>query len=167
MRAVTSEFVAAILAVFIPAVAIAERPLEVPMVAIEGGSYPIGSADASASTRPLHRVMLDPFLIDVYEMTNAQFTTFLNTLEVTAKRVVRAGELRPDDVEGPDVDRLWGGSSGNDRAFIEMDDTDARIGVVEHPGSPSRRSRQPAQPAGRLAGAVADLPHRRPATPAG
>ena len=49
MRAVTSEFVAAILAVFIPAVAIAERPLEVQMVAIEGGSYPIGSADASAS----------------------------------------------------------------------------------------------------------------------
>ena len=92
------------------------------MVAIEGGSYPIGSADASASTRPLHRVLLDPFLIDVYEMINAQFETFLNTLEVTAKPVVRAGELRPDDGEGPDVDRLWGGSSGNDRAFIEMDD---------------------------------------------
>jgi iron(II)-dependent oxidoreductase len=101
------------------------------MVAIEGGSYPIGSADGSASTRPPHRVTLDPFLIDVYEMTNAQFATFLNTLEVTAKRDVRAGELRPDDVEGPDADRLWGGSSGNDRAFIEMDDTDARIGIVD------------------------------------
>ena len=131
MRAVTSEFIAAILAIFIPAVAIAERPLEVPMVAIEGGSYPIGSADASASTRPLHRVMLDPFLFDVYKMTNAQFTTYLNTQKVTAKRVVRPGELRPDDVEGPDVDRLWGGSSGNNRAFIEMDDTDGRIGIVD------------------------------------
>ena len=42
MRGVTSEFIAAILAVFIPAVAIAERPLEVPMVAI----YPLaGRAD--------------------------------------------------------------------------------------------------------------------------
>jgi iron(II)-dependent oxidoreductase len=50
--------------------------------------------------------MLDPFLIDVYEMTNAQFTTFLNTPEVTAKCVVRVGELRPDGVEGPDVDRF-------------------------------------------------------------
>ena len=100
------------------------------MVTIEGGSYSIGSAVASASTRPPHRVMLDPFLIDVYEMTNAQFATFLNTLEVTAKLIVRAGELRPDDVEGPDADRSWGGS-GNDRAFIEMDDTDARIGIVD------------------------------------
>ncbi len=131
MRVVTSEFVAAILAVSIPAVAMAQGPLEVPMVAIEGGSYPIGSADGSASTRPPHRVTLDPFLIDVYEVTNGQFATFLNTLEVTAKRDVRAGELRPDDVEGPDADRLWGGSSGNDRAFVEMDDTDARIGIVD------------------------------------
>ncbi len=94
MRVVTSEFVAAILAVSIPAVAMAQGPLEVPMVAIEDGSYPIGSADGSASTRPPHRVTLDSFLIDVNEMTNAQFATFLNTLEVTAKRVVRAGELR-------------------------------------------------------------------------
>ena len=54
MRAVTSEFVAAILAVFTPANALAQRALEVPMVAIEGGSYPIGSADATASARPPH-----------------------------------------------------------------------------------------------------------------
>ncbi len=39
MRALTSEFAAEILSVFIPAVAIAQRPLEVPMAAIEGGSY--------------------------------------------------------------------------------------------------------------------------------
>ncbi len=39
MRAVTSEVVAVILAVSIPAVAMAQGPLEVPMVAIEGGSW--------------------------------------------------------------------------------------------------------------------------------
>ncbi len=72
-----------------------EVAFETSMVLIEGGSYPIGSADGLASTRPPHRVALDPFLIDVYEVTNAQFATFLNTLEVTAKRDVRAGELRP------------------------------------------------------------------------
>ena len=130
MRAVTSNFVAVIFAAFLPAVAMAQGPLKVLMVAIEGGGYAIGSADGSASARPDHRVKLDPFLIDVYEATNAQFATFINTLEVTARRDARAGELRPDDVEGPDADRLWGGSSGNDRAFIEMDDTDARIGIV-------------------------------------
>ncbi len=64
-------------------------------------------------------------------MTNAQFAAFLNTLEVTARHDVPAGELHPDDVEGLDANRLWGGSSGNDRAFIEMDDTDARIGIMD------------------------------------
>ena len=131
MRALTSDVVAVIFAVSIPVVAMAQGPLKAPMVAIDGGSYPIGSAEGPASAGPLHRVTLDPFLIDVYEVTNAQFATFLDTLEVTAKRDVRAGELRPDDVEGPDANRLWGGSSGNDRAFIEMDDTDARIGTMD------------------------------------
>ncbi len=107
-----------------------EVPDEPSMVLIEGGSYPIGSADGPASARPPHRVTLDPFLIDATEVTNAQFAAFLNTLEVTVKRDVRAGELRPGDVEGPDANRSWGGS-GNDRAFIEMDDTDARIGIAD------------------------------------
>ena len=138
MRAVTSEVVAAILAVSIPAIAMAQGPLEAPMVAIKGDSYPIGSADGPVSTRLPHRVTLDPFLIDVYEVTNAQFAAFLNTLEVTARRDVRAGELRPDDVNGPDADPLRGGSSGNDRAFLEMDDTDARR--VEGPDMPSGTS---------------------------
>ena len=131
MRAMKFEVFAIILAVSIPAVAKAQGTLEVRMVAIEGGNYPIGSAEGSASTRPSHRVKLAPFLIDVHEVTNAQFAAFLNTLEVTAKRDVGAGELRPYDVEGQDADRLRGGRSGNDRAFIEMDDTDARIGIVD------------------------------------
>ena len=117
-------------ATFSSVCAAGEVPYEPSMVLIEGGSYPIGSADGPASARPPHRITLDPFLVDVYEVTNAQFAAFLNTLEVTAKRDVRAGELRPDDVEGPDADRSWGGS-GNDRAFIEMDDTDARIGIAD------------------------------------
>ncbi len=52
-------------------------------------------------------------------------------LEVKAKRNVRSGTLDLKYVEGPNADRLWGGSSGNDRALIEMDDTDARIGIVD------------------------------------
>ncbi len=119
-----------VFATFSSVCAAGEVPSEASMVLIDGGSYPIGSADGPASTRPPHRVTLDPFLVDVYEVTNVQFAAFLNTLEVTAKRDVRAGELHPDDVEGPDADRSWGGS-GNDRAFIEMDDTDARIGITD------------------------------------
>ncbi|MCH8182674.1 MAG: hypothetical protein IID55_05770 [Proteobacteria bacterium] len=55
--------------------------------------------------------MLDPFLIDVDEVTNAQFATLLNALAVTARRFVRASELRPDDVEGSAANRLWRGLS--------------------------------------------------------
>ncbi len=72
MRAVTSQVVAVILAVSIPAGAMAPGPSEVPTVAIEGGNYPIGSVDGPASARPPHRVTLDPFLIDVYEVTSAE-----------------------------------------------------------------------------------------------
>ncbi len=129
MRVVTSQFVATILAVSIPIIAMAQAPLEPSIVLIEGGSYPIGSAEGRENTQ--NSVAFDPFLIDVYEVSNAQFAAFLNTLEVTARRDVPAGELRPDDVEGPNADRLWGGRGGQERAFIEMDDTDARIGIMD------------------------------------
>ena len=131
MDSIRLTALAAALAISISAGAAAQAPLEPAMVKIEGGSYPIGSADGRESARPGHRVTLAPFLIDAYEVTNAQFAAFLNTLKVTAKRDRRAGRLRPEDIEGPDAKRVWGGSSGNDRAFIEMDDTDARIGIVE------------------------------------
>ena len=119
------------LAAFSSALATEKASPQVPMVLIEGGSYPIGSGDGSPSAEPPHKATLTPFLIDVYEVTNYQFAAFLNTLEVTAKRDVYAGELRPGDVSGADADRLWGGRSGHDREFIEMDDTDARIGILD------------------------------------
>ena len=57
---------------------------EVPlMVLIESGSYPIGSADGPASTRPPHSVTLDPFLIDVYEVSRAR----LGRLDIEHRRL--------------------------------------------------------------------------------
>ncbi len=111
--------------------AVAQAPLEPRMVEIAAGTYPIGSADGRGSAKPRHTVVLEAFLIDAHEVTNRQFAAFLDTLDVRARRDVAAGTLRPDDVEGADADRLWGGAGGNDRAFIEMDDTDARIGLVD------------------------------------
>ncbi len=125
-----SAAIVAVFAVSIAAGAAAEAPPTPPMVLIEGGAYPIGSDDGRASAKPRHAVSLEPFLIDAYEVTNAAFAAFLNTLEVKARRDVAAGVLSPDDVEDADADRLWGGAGGNDRAFIEMDDTDARIAIV-------------------------------------
>ena len=57
-----------------------------PMEEIEGGSYPIGSPDGRASARPRHRVTLDPFLIDAYEVTNAQFAAFLGPARRARRR---------------------------------------------------------------------------------
>jgi iron(II)-dependent oxidoreductase len=131
MRSARLAAMVAALAVSLSAGAAAQAPGQPPMVEIAGGTYPIGSADGRESARPRHTVTLDPFLIDATEVTNAHFAAFLNTLTVTARRDAGAGTLRPDDVGGPDADRLWGGSSGNDRAFIEMDDTDARIGIAD------------------------------------
>lgn len=111
--------------------AAADQPAPGPLVKIPAGSYPIGSDQGFASARPAHHVTLESFHIDAYEVTNEQLAAFLNTLDVTAVRDVAAGELRRADVEGPDADRLWGGAAGNDRAYIEMDDTDARIGIED------------------------------------
>lgn len=109
--------------------AFAESSVKPRMVEIPGGAYTIGSERGGPSAQPVHDVELERFHIDAYEVTNEQFAGFLNSLDVTVGGDVPAGELRPGDVEGRDGDRLWGGASGNERAFIEMDDIDARIGI--------------------------------------
>ena len=121
---------AAVLTVAVPTAVSAASP-EDKMIPIAGGEYVIGADDGPASSRPQHVVTLTPLVIDAHEVTNAAFAAFLNTLDINAKRNVPAGELRPEDVEGPDADRVWGGTAGTDRAFIEMDDTDARIGIQD------------------------------------
>ncbi len=130
MRFIRTAAAFTALAVAFPAAAAAQAPAPPAMVLIAGGAYPIGSPDRRESARPRHMVTIAPFLIDAFEVTNARFAAFLNTLKATARRDLRAGTLRPEDVAGPDADRLWGGSRGDDRAFIEIDDSDARIGIV-------------------------------------
>lgn len=129
MRVFALEIFAAGLMLSLPAAAMAQAPADPRMVAIAGGVYPLGAAGGPASARPPHEVALSPFLIDAQEVTNARFAEFLNTLDIEARRDVPAGELRRGDVTGPDALRVWGGS-GNERAFIELDDTDARIGIA-------------------------------------
>ena len=121
----------------------AQSPPETRMVQIEGGAYLIGAPDGPSSARPRHAVMLAPFRIDATEVTNAAFAAFLNTLDIRRLGDARAGAVRSDDVAGPDADRVRGGSVPNPRTFIELDDSDARIGIaagrfVPAPGSADR-----------------------------
>jgi formylglycine-generating enzyme len=47
------------------------------MALIPGGTYAIGADDGEPDERPAHRVVLDPFYIDRYEVTNAAFARFV------------------------------------------------------------------------------------------
>ena len=98
------------------------------MIAIPGGRYVIGADDARAEARPAHAVTLAPFRIDATEVTNADFVRFLETLELRIVGDAAAGSARPDDVEGRDAILLF--DSGAARPLIELDDSDARIGLA-------------------------------------
>lgn len=97
------------------------------MIAIPGGSYPIGAAGGAADTAPAHEVRLEPFRIDATEVTNAHFVDFLATLDVRIQRDAPAGGVTPGDVRGLDAGRLF--TDGAARVLIELDDSDARIAL--------------------------------------
>jgi iron(II)-dependent oxidoreductase len=100
------------------------------MIPIEGGAYVVGASDGPSSARPQHTVMLAPFRIDATEVTNAEFATFLNALDVRKLGSARPGAVRPVNLEGADADRVIGGPAPNPRTFVELDDSDARIGIA-------------------------------------
>ena len=119
-------FIAALLA---PAVVPSQAQDASDMVKIPAGTYFIGSSDGPASAQPRHAVNLTAFLIDKYEITNAQFAHFLNSLEIKPKRDIEAGALSASDVSGPDARRVWRTGDTRFLAFIELDDSDAQIGI--------------------------------------
>lgn len=47
------------------------------MVFVPGGAFDMGDSGGDSNNRPVHTVNLDPFWIDKYEVTNAQFQVFL------------------------------------------------------------------------------------------
>jgi iron(II)-dependent oxidoreductase len=96
------------------------------MVALHGGTYPMGSDRHGQEARPSHSVELKPFAIDRFEVTNAEYAIFLATLDVRPIRDVAAGKLGRTDVQGPDADLLFTGSRGG-RHLVELDDADVRV----------------------------------------
>lgn len=53
------------------------RP-DIALVSIPGGTFAMGSANADGSAGPVHTVTVSSFQISQYEITNAQYTAFLN-----------------------------------------------------------------------------------------
>ena len=99
------------------------------MVGIAQGTYCIGADDGLADSRPVHDLVLGSFAIDRYEVTNAQFAHYLNTLEVTPVRDAPAGRVRARDIEGRDTYLLF--DDGDVPPLIELHDEDARIGIAD------------------------------------
>lgn len=48
------------------------------MVLVEGGSFEMGSSDGNADEKPVHRVYVDNFYMDKYEVTVAKFKQFID-----------------------------------------------------------------------------------------
>ena len=111
---------------------VVSAPLTCPasdMIEIPGGRYVIGADNGPSDASPAHGVRLDAFAIDRYEVTNAEFAEFLNTLDVTVLRDATAGEVRGTDLAGPDAVRLL--TNASPRSMAELDDSDARIALVD------------------------------------
>ena len=83
----------------------AERTKE--MVLIPGGAFWMGSDTGPADERPQHQVKVDAFWIDQHEVTNEQFSHFIESTNyvTTAERAPS-----PDDFPGVSPDKLVPGS---------------------------------------------------------
>ncbi len=77
------------------------------MVWLAGGRFAMGSAEGFADEQPVHEVVLDGFWIDAHEVTNAQFTAF-----VEATGYVTVAEKVPNvlDFPGPVEEEPTAGS---------------------------------------------------------
>jgi iron(II)-dependent oxidoreductase len=101
------------------------------MARVAGGAYPIGSDRAGADAAPAHAVTLAPFLIDRFEVTNAAFAEFLNSLEVAVLNDAPATAVHPEDVRGADAMRLFEEAPGaHHKPLIGLDDEQARIALA-------------------------------------
>jgi len=92
----------------------ADRP---GMVWISGGEFRMGTGDKDAwdDEKPIHRVRVDGFWIDVTEVTNAQFQKFVEATSyiTTAEKVPSVEEIMsqvPPGTAPPTADMLVAGS---------------------------------------------------------
>ena len=69
------------------------------MVWIPGGDFMMGSEDGYPEERPPHRVQVDGFFMDAHEVTNRQFTAFIDDTGYVA--VAERTPLAEDHPEVP------------------------------------------------------------------
>jgi len=106
------------------------------MVRIAGGTYTLGSDGGYPDERPVHRVALEAFLIDRYEVTNAQFVAFLQALLGDRSHEIRlVGRAAPGTadgrvIQGRDAWLLMEDLAAPRRqTLVALNDGDSRIGI--------------------------------------
>ncbi len=52
-----------------------------PMVLVPAGEFPMGSEQGDDDEQPVHRVVLDSFYLDTFEVTNGQFAKFVSAIQ--------------------------------------------------------------------------------------
>ena len=94
-----------------------EQILEAKMVLIPGGEYLMGSEhiESYVNERPIHKVKVDSFYIDVSEVTNFEFSAFVQETGyiTTAERVINWDKIKvqlPPDTKRPSDSLLTPGS---------------------------------------------------------
>ncbi len=109
----------------------ASEPAQKPsMVLIPAGTYLMGSEE-SDDTLPVHEVTLQAFEIDRYEVTNAQYAEFLNSLAHQPLKNAPAGGVRPTDLPKSAIPLFIEGAGGDPRqTLIALDDEHSRIALV-------------------------------------
>lgn len=77
------------------------------MKLVPGGTFKMGTDDYEDS-KPIHGVTVKPFLMDVHEVTNAQFEKFV---KATGYITIEERPLNPKDFPGVAADKLLPGSA--------------------------------------------------------
>lgn len=101
------------------------------MVTVPAGTYTIGS-NAAADTQPVHQVAIAAFQIDRYEVTNAQYAEFLNSLQVQPLQDAAAGTIRASNLPESAIPLFIEGSEGEQQQpLIALDDEHTRIAIQD------------------------------------
>ncbi len=100
-----------------------------PMVLVPAGEFLMGSASsdaaAEADERPQHRLVLNAFHVDKYEVTNGQYRQFLSTVREGGHSSCDPGEPNGKD-HTPDASSWnWGTLSGVEQPVVNVDWYDA------------------------------------------
>lgn len=81
--------------------------LDTDMVFVPAGAFVMGSQDGRADEQPQHRVFLDAYWIDRYEVTNAQYRRFVMAERVQPPRYWSGQEYPPGQDWYPVVGVSW------------------------------------------------------------